>query len=74
MALGGVDTGSINPKLAPKHAPSAGGSGLTPADPARVITTGIIMFADATFEVISLSTIAIAIDSAVNPHRDCTPS
>lgn len=27
MALGGVDTGSMNPKLAPRHAPSAGGNG-----------------------------------------------
>lgn len=31
MALGRVETGSMKPKLAPKHAPKAGGSGLTPA-------------------------------------------
>ena len=31
MALGGVDTGSMKPQLAPKVAPMAGGIGLTPA-------------------------------------------
>jgi len=30
IALGGVDTGSIKPKLAPRQAPRAGGRGDTP--------------------------------------------
>jgi len=31
MAFGGVDTGSMKPKLAPRQAPNAGGRGDTPA-------------------------------------------
>jgi len=40
MALGGVDTGSMKPIDAPRHAPSAGGSGSTPAAFDTAIATG----------------------------------
>lgn len=39
MALGGVDTGSMNAKLAPNAAPIAGGIGLTLAAILSEMTT-----------------------------------
>ena len=50
IAFGGVETGSMNPKLAPSAAPRAGGIGLAPVPWAIAITTGITMLADAVFE------------------------
>src|SRR5205085_18127 len=53
IALQGVETGSMKPRLAPNVAPSAGSSGSTPALCASAITTGTTMFADAVFDVVS---------------------
>jgi hypothetical protein len=51
MGLGGVETGNMSPKLAPRHAPSAGGRGLTPEVRAMATITGMIMLAEAVLEV-----------------------
>ena len=47
MAFGGVDTGSMKPKLAPSAAPIAGGIGLMSPASAMAIITGVTMLADA---------------------------
>src|SRR5574337_1007033 len=73
MAFGGVETGSMNPKLAPRHAPRAGGNGLTLAACAMAITTGMIMLAEAVLLAASEMAIAMAIDRPVSPHRELTP-
>src|SRR5687768_6114147 len=53
IALHGVDTGSMKPRLAPKGAPSAGSSGSTPELRASATTTGTTMVADAVLLVVS---------------------
>lgn len=68
MALGGVETGSMKPKLAPKVAPNAGGSGLTPAEWAMAIITGMTMLAEAVLEGASLIKIPKNMAKAVIPH------
>ena len=70
IALHGVDTGSMNPMLAPIVAPSAGARGSAPAAWATEITTGTIMFAEAVFDVTSERAAAITVEpmsSAVSP-------
>src|SRR5687767_3405164 len=58
IALQGVETGSMKPRLAAKVAPSAGSSGSTPAARAIDMTTGTTMLAAAVLEVVSESTTA----------------
>jgi len=64
-----VETGSIKPKLAPRHAPNAGGIGDTSAPFAMAIIIGITIFADAVFDVVSLIMIASKVPAAVIPQR-----
>src|SRR5688572_10276152 len=71
MAFGGVETGIMNPMLAPSVAPSAGSSGRTPAACETAIAIGTIMLAAAVFEVASDSTIATPVNSIVNATVDC---
>ena len=59
MAGGGVETGSMKPQLAPRVAPMAGGIGLTPAAIDREIITGTTMLAEAVFDVVSLTMMAM---------------
>src|SRR3990172_4425168 len=73
MALGGVETGSIKPKLAPKVAPKAGGRGDTPADWAMAITTGTTILAEAVLEVVSLIKTAVMIAIRVIGQREDAP-
>ena len=68
MAFGGVDTGSIKPKDAPRQAPKAGGSGLTPDALENAIITGITILAEAVLEVVSLIIIPKPMAIAVIPH------
>jgi len=68
IAFGGVDTGSMNPKEAPKQAPNAGGKGLTPDDLEIAIIMGMTMLADAVLDVVSLIIIPRPIAMAVIPH------
>src|SRR3990172_906917 len=74
IALGGVDTGSIKPKLAPRHPPKAGGIGETPAAWDTAIITGMTILAEAVFDIASLTSIPRTIDSAVTPHNPSTPA
>src|SRR3972149_11209596 len=74
IALGGVDTGSIKPKLAPRHPPKAGGIGETPAAWDTAIITGMTMLAEAVFDVASLTKIPRTIDNAVTPQSPSTPA
>jgi len=73
MAFGGVDTGSINPQLAPNVAPIAGGTGLTPAAIERDIITGTTMLAEAVFDVASLTRIDMKIAAKVMPQTEVAP-
>ena len=52
MALHGVETGSMNPRLAAMVAPRAGSSGPSRAARATEITTGTTMLADAVLDVV----------------------
>ena len=52
----------MKPKLAPRHAPRAGGRGLTPPVWASAIPTGMIIVADVVLLVASLRTIAKAME------------
>ncbi len=52
MALGGVETGNLNPKLPTRHAPRPGGRGLTPEVWAMAIITGIPILAEAVAAVL----------------------
>src|SRR5687767_8625803 len=74
MALGAVDTGIMNPILAPSVAPSTGSMGRTPAACDTAIAIGTIMFADAVFEAASDTTIAAPVNSSVNANDDCDGS
>ncbi len=71
MALGGVDTGNINPQLAPKVAPIAGGIGFTSAAIAKEIITGTTIFAEAVLEEVSLTNMATNMAPSVIPHICC---
>ena len=66
MAFGGVETGIMKPMLAPSVAPSAGSIGGTPAACDTAIAIGMIMLAAAVFDVVSDSTIAVAVNSIVS--------
>ena len=74
MAFGGVETGIMNPMLAPRVAPSTGSMGRTPAACDTAIATGTIMFAAAVFEVASDSTTAVAVKSIVSATVPCDGS
>src|SRR3990172_5383001 len=74
MALGGVETGSMNARLAPKVAPSAGGNGETPAACATAIATGTTMLAEAVLEVVSVTRMAQSVATAVIVHRLGSPA
>src|SRR6266540_6870046 len=69
MALGGVETGSMKPIDAPRHAPSAGGSGSTLAAFDTAMATGTTIVAAAVFEVVSERRIATAVNRATRPNR-----
>jgi hypothetical protein len=73
MAFGGVDTGSMKPQLAPKVAPMAGGIGLTLAAMARAIMTGTTMLAEAVFDDVSLTKMAIKMAPKVMPQTEVAP-
>ena len=73
MAFGGVETGRTNARLAPSVAPSAGGTGETPAAVATAIATGTTMLAAAVFDVVSVMRMAKAVATAVMPHRLGSP-
>ena len=55
MALGGVDTGIMNPSDVDSASPTATGIGLNPSDRAVVIAIGPIRLVDAVFDVNSVS-------------------
>src|SRR5687767_5731556 len=74
MALGAVETGIMNPMLAPSVAPSTGSIGRTPAACDTAIAIGTIMFADAVFDAASDTTIAAPVNSSVNANDDCDGS
>src|ERR1044071_2880764 len=74
MALQGVETGSINPRLAPIVAPSAGSRGSAPCAFAMAMTTGTTMLADAVLEVASDTTTATTTDANSNPVPPLTGS
>ena len=61
MALQGVLTGSMNPRLAPNVAPRAGMTGSIPAARATSMTTGTMIWALAVFEVASETKTAIVV-------------
>src|SRR6185503_882988 len=69
MAFGGVETGSMKPIDAPRHAPSAGGRGSTPAAFDTAMATGTTIVAAAVFDVVSERTIATAVNNATRPNR-----
>src|SRR3989338_4113137 len=74
MAFGGVDTGIMKPKLAPRHAPRAGGMGETPMPWATATITGITMLADVVLEVVSLTIMEMIVPAAVIVQRESRPS
>src|SRR5574341_1331272 len=74
MALGAVDTGIMNPMLAPRVAPSTGSMGRTPAACDTAIAIGTIMLADAVFDAASDTTIAAPVNSSVRASGDCDGS
>ena len=63
----------MKPQLAPKVAPMAGGTGLTPAACARAIMTGMTILADAVFEDVSLTRMAMNIAPKVMPQTEVAP-
>src|SRR6185295_12853058 len=65
MAFGGVETGKAKPRLAPRQAPRAGGTGDTPTEFAMAMTTGITMLAVAVLDASSLSRTATTTAMAV---------
>jgi hypothetical protein len=69
MAFGGVEIGSMKPKLAPSAAPRAGGMGLSPALCATAMTTGTTMLAEAVFDDVSDSTTPMTMATAVRAQR-----
>src|SRR3989304_2127225 len=73
MALGGVDTGSIKPRLHARQAPRAGGIPLTPAVFETATKTGMIILAAAVLEVNSVRIRAERAATAVILHKDCAP-
>jgi hypothetical protein len=73
-ALGGVETGNKNPKLAPRHAPMAGGTGSIFAAFASEITTGITMLAEAVFDANDVMVTASAIAMSVMLQLLCAPA
>src|SRR5512134_3967870 len=73
IAFGGVDTGSMNPQLAPLVAPMAGGTGLTPAAWASAIITGMTMLADAVLDDVSLIRMAMKMAPSVMPQSEVAP-
>src|SRR3990172_5552339 len=73
MALGGVETGRTKARLAPRVAPSAGGTGETPAAVATAIATGTTILAEAGLEVVSVMRMEKAVATAVMPHRLGSP-
>ena len=73
MALGGVETGSAEPKLAPNVTPINGGSGSMEASSHSAITTGISAVAVAALLVNSLRTIAPAMATAVISQMSPVP-
>src|SRR5439155_21669826 len=73
MALGGVDTGSADPKLAPNVTPNIGGTGSIPALVHRLYTTGNKAEAVAVLLVNSLNRIAATTAMPVNIPGSCVP-
>jgi hypothetical protein len=69
MAFGGVDTANMNPIDAPRHAPSAGGAGSTPAAFATAMATGTTIVAEAVFDVVSERKMATAVNKATWPNK-----
>ena len=69
MALGGVETGSAEPKLQPNVSPISGGTGSMPCALQIANTTGISAAAAAALLVTSLSKMPPAIASAVIVQR-----
>src|SRR5687768_17537054 len=74
MAFGAVETGIMNPMLAPRVAPSTGSIGRTPAACDTAIAIGTIILADAVFEAASETIMAAAVNSTVNAKDDCDGS
>src|SRR5690606_422713 len=73
IAFGGVEIGNMNERLAPRHVPSAGGTGLRSAAEAMESTTGTSMLAAAVLDVNSLSTIATPVATAVTAQSESAP-
>ncbi len=71
--MGGVEIGSINPQLAPRVAPIAGATGLTPAAKHKAIITGITILAAAVLDVASLIIMEIKIDTRVILQTEFAP-
>lgn len=67
MAFGGVDTGIMNPMLAPRVAPRAGSSGEMPAARATAMAIGMTILAAAVLEAVSDRRIAAAVNATVRP-------
>src|SRR3990167_52743 len=63
----------MKPKLAPRAAPSAGGTGLTPSPAATAIITGTTTLADAVFDEASESRMPATIAMAVSAHTPSAP-
>ena len=63
----------MNAMLTPNVAPKAGGTGLMFAAMQIDMITGIIIFAEAVFEVTSVIIIAIYIEANVMPQREFIP-